>query len=142
MTPTPRATIDALLALREGMTPGPWWSDGKYDGREMGCAVLAARTDCGPLPGNPTRGLVAFASAILNTEARRCEANARAIAALPDILSLLATVAAERDAAVEALINIETAPTSYSSETLRRLARNTLTTIAAAQASAAKDEGE
>jgi hypothetical protein len=67
-------------------TPGPWWTDAKYDGREMGCAIIAARTDAGPLPGNPTRGVVAFASAPLNTEARQCEANARLITAAPDLL--------------------------------------------------------
>lgn len=81
------------LALLDGTTPGPWWTDGKYDGREMGCAIIAARTDAGPLPGNPTRGMVAFSSAITNTQARGCEANARLIAAAPalaaDTLRLL-----------------------------------------------------
>ena len=66
-------------------TPGPWWTDAKYNGKEMGCAVIAARIDSGPLPGNPTRGMVTFATATLNTEARRCEANARLIAAAPDL---------------------------------------------------------
>lgn len=72
--------IERLNAATEGTTPGPWWTDGKYSGSEMGCAVIAARTDCGPLPGNPTRGMVAWASAVLNTKARECEANARFIA--------------------------------------------------------------
>ena len=74
--------LEKLLAE---VTPGPWWSDTRYDGREMGCAIIAARTDCGPLPGNPTRGMVAWSSAILNTESRRCEANARLIAMAPDL---------------------------------------------------------
>lgn len=81
------------LALIDGTTPGPWWTDGKYNGRDMGCAIIAARTDAGPLPGNPTRGMVAFSSAITNTQARGCEANARLIAAAPalaaDTLRLL-----------------------------------------------------
>jgi hypothetical protein len=67
-------------------TPGPWWTDAKYDGKEMGCSIIAARTDSGPLPGNPTRGQVAFATAILNTQARECEANAKLIAAAPELL--------------------------------------------------------
>ena len=70
-------------------TPGPWWTDAKYDGSEFGCSVIAARTDCGPLPGNPTRGQVAFATAILHTDARKREANARLIAAAPDLLEAL-----------------------------------------------------
>ncbi len=70
-------------------TPGPWWTDGKYNGREMGCHIIAARTDSGPLPGNPTRGMVAWASAVLNTEARNCEANAILIAAAPDLYEAL-----------------------------------------------------
>jgi hypothetical protein len=85
-----------------GHTPGPWWTDAKYSGAEMGCAIIAARTDCGPLPGNPSRGMVAFASAVLNTEARRCEANARLIAAAPELLplaQLLASLPIQGDAA-------------------------------------------
>ena len=73
----------AGVEIPAGYTPGPWWTDGRYDGREMGCPIIAARTDAGPLPGNPTRGMVAFASALLNTDARRCEANARLIALAP-----------------------------------------------------------
>lgn len=77
--------------MDEGMkhTPGPWWTDAKYNVEEMGCAVIAARTDCGPLPGNPTRGMVAFATTILKENAVRCEADARLIAAAPDLLALL-----------------------------------------------------
>lgn len=74
-------------------TPGPWWTDAKYDGKEMGCSIIAARTDSGPLPGNPTRGQVAFATAILNTQARECEANAKLIAAAPDLLEALIDLA-------------------------------------------------
>ena len=67
----------------------------KYDGREMGCAVIAARDDAGPLPGNPTRGMVAHASAILHTEARRCEANAALISLSPDLVTALRALRAE-----------------------------------------------
>ena len=77
-----------MSAEKVAHTPGPWWTDARYDGAEMGCAIIAANTDCGPLPGNPTRGQVAFATAILNMDARRCEANARLIAAAPDLLAL------------------------------------------------------
>lgn len=82
-------TAEQAKALKAGITEGPWWSDAKYDDREMGCAVIAARTDSGPPPGNPTRGMVALASELLNTEARRCEANARAIAAVPDMIDTI-----------------------------------------------------
>ena len=92
----------AGVEIPAGYTPGPWWTDGRYDGREMGCPIIAARTDAGPLPGNPTRGMVAFASALLNTDARRCEANARLIALAPamaeELVALRAEVAQWRNA--------------------------------------------
>lgn len=75
----------SVVEIPTGYTSGPWWTDGKYDGREMGCSIVAASTEAGPLPGNPTRGMVAWASAPLNTDARRCEANARLIAIAPDL---------------------------------------------------------
>ena len=81
MTPTTEQLKDLLVKV----TPGPWWTDAKYDGSEMGCAIIAARTDCGPLPGNPTRGMVAWSSSLINTEARRCEANATLIALAPTL---------------------------------------------------------
>lgn len=90
----PSDLIERAKEALEGATPGPWWTDGRYSGREMGCAIIAARTDSGPLPGNPTRGMVAWASAVLNTEARRCESNARLIALSPD-LARLAVAAGE-----------------------------------------------
>lgn len=71
--------------------PGPWWTDGIYRPEELGVAIIAARTDCGPLPGNPTRGQVAWATQMLPEYAAECEANARLIAMAPDLL-------AERDA--------------------------------------------
>lgn len=80
-----KPTTEDLKELLGKVTPSPWWTDAKYDGAEKGCAIVAARTDCGTLPGNPTRGMVAWSSALLNTEARRCEANATLIALAPTL---------------------------------------------------------
>jgi hypothetical protein len=93
-TPLPDVAgyAELLAWIPEGFTEGPWWTAAKYDGREMGCAVIAVRT--GPLPGNPTRGMVAFSSAVLNTEARRCEADARLIALAPELADALRTMPA------------------------------------------------
>ena len=77
--------LKQLIADREAGTAGPWWSDCKYRADECGVAVIAARTDCGPLPGNPTRGMVAWASELLPENGDRCETNARRIARLPDL---------------------------------------------------------
>lgn len=86
--------LAAIAARNAARKPGPWWTDAKYSGQERGCAVIAARTDSGPLPGNPTRGMVCFVTALLNTEARLCEDTAKFIAhASEDIPSLLAEVA-------------------------------------------------
>lgn len=85
-------TDDPKTGLPLGVTPGAWWTDARYSGAEMGCSIIAARTDCGPLPGNPTRGQVAFATAVLNTDARKAEANARLIAAAPDLYRALVTL--------------------------------------------------
>lgn len=87
----------ALVERLTGFTPGPWWTGGNYSGREMGTSVIAAREDAGPLPGNPTRGQVAFATALLNTEARTSENNARLIAAAPDMHRLLTALLAENE---------------------------------------------
>lgn len=95
--------MSAPVEIPEGFTPGPWWTAACYDGREMGCAVIAARTDAGPLPGNPTRGMVAFASAILNTDARRCEANARLIALAPNMAAELTALRADVQRLTDAL---------------------------------------
>ena len=88
---------------REG-TPGPWWTDSRYNEDEMGCHIIAASADCSPPPGNPTRGMVAWASEILNTEARRCEANARRIANVPKMEDWIIAAAA-RIEELEARIN-------------------------------------
>lgn len=77
--------LKQLIADREAGTGGPWWSDCEYSEDEYGVAVIAARTDCGPLPGNPTRGMVAWASELLPENGNRCETNARRIARLPDL---------------------------------------------------------
>lgn len=86
-----------LLRLEPG-TEGPWWTDGHYQAQEAGIAVIAARTDAGPLPGNPTRGMVAWASQLQASNADRCEADARLIAASPELLTLARQLAEERDA--------------------------------------------
>lgn len=75
-------------------TPGPWWTDAEYSEEECGIAIIAANTDCGPLPGNPTRGMVAWASELLLKNAAQCEANARLIAAAPELLAVLQEIAA------------------------------------------------
>lgn len=100
MTPT----TDQLKDLLAKVTPAPWWTDAKYDGAEKGCAIIAARTDCGPLPGNPTRGMVAWSSSLINTEARRCEANATLIALAP---TLAAEVVRLREALAIAEISVD-----------------------------------
>ena len=91
--PDPIAAARAMIEPLTGYTPGPWWTSGKYSGREMGCSIIAANPSAGPAPGNPTRGQVAFATAILNTDARRCEGDARLIAAAPDLRDMVATLA-------------------------------------------------
>lgn len=73
-------------------TPGPWWTDEEYCAEEAGIAIIAANTDCGPLPGNPTRGMVAWSSELLPEHADRCAANARLMAAAPDMLDALQLV--------------------------------------------------
>ena len=98
MTTDPIAAARALIEPLTGYTLGPWWTSGKYSGREMGCSIIASNPSAGPAPGNPTRGGVAFATAILNTDARRCEGNARLIAAAPDLRDMVATLADEAEA--------------------------------------------
>ena len=89
----PVKTAPALdLTQFEGHTPGPWWTDARYSEEECGCAIIAARTDCGPLPGNPTRGMVAWAQELLPENKERCAANARLIAAAPDLLEALEVI--------------------------------------------------
>lgn len=81
-TAAERARLDGLT----GHTGGPWWTDSEYCEDEGGIPIIAARTDCGPLPGNPTRGMVAWARELLPENISRCEADARLIAAAPDLL--------------------------------------------------------
>ena len=56
---------------------------------ECGCVIIAANPDCGPMPGNPTRGQVAWATQLLPELAAECKANARLIAAAPEMLAAL-----------------------------------------------------
>lgn len=87
------AQARALIEPLKDFTPGPWWTDGEYSEDQLGIAILAARTDCGPLPGNPTRGMVAWASQILPEDIGRCEADARLIVAAPDMRDTIAALA-------------------------------------------------
>lgn len=102
VTPDCVAEAKALVERLDGFTPDPWWTDGKYHADEYGIAIIAARTDCGPLPGNPTRGMVAWASELLPENIARCEADAALIAAAPDmhrtIGDLLAVIEKQREA--------------------------------------------
>ena len=78
--------------MKDEASPRPWVVQGKYDGREMGVSILSMEK------GFPS-GQIAFATAILNTDARKAEANAALIvkavnlfddlvAALGDIVSV------------------------------------------------------
>lgn len=87
--------LDELERLEKAAKAAPWWTNAKYSGQELGCSIIAARTDCGPLPGNPTRGQVAFVTAMLNTEARQCEATAAFIAELRNAAPALISLARE-----------------------------------------------
>ena len=109
-------TTEKLEAMLAAATPGPWWTDAKYSGVEMGCAIIAARTDSGPLPGNPTRGMVAWSSAILNTESRRCEANARLIALAPTITAELIAARRKLDAVQGLVETVEAYKSASKSE--------------------------
>jgi hypothetical protein len=75
--------------MSEKFTPGPWWTDAVYNEEDLGCSIIAANTDCGPMPGNPTRGQVAFATEILPEDAETAKANAHLIAAAPDLYAAL-----------------------------------------------------
>lgn len=80
-----------ILAGCEGVTPGPWWGEPHYDEMERGCAVIAA-TPHGPLPGNPTRGMLAFAVQVDPANAKVAEADAAHIARLdPDTVRSIIT---------------------------------------------------
>ena len=59
--------LPELRALCENATEGPWHA-APYREEETGVFVLAARTDAGPLPGNPTRGAVAFVPVLLEPD--------------------------------------------------------------------------
>lgn len=113
MTTDPIAAARAMIEPLTGYTPKPWWTSGKYSGREMGCSIIAANPSAGPAPGNPTRGGVAFATAILNTDARRCEANARLIVAAPDLRDMVATLADALEAERAERERAESAETEY-----------------------------
>ena len=101
--------IEAARALIEpltGHTEGPWWTDGEYSEDECGIAVIAARTDAGPLPGNPTRGMVAWASQLLPENAGICEADARLCAAAPALRDTVAALADLAEAQAQEIVRL------------------------------------
>lgn len=67
-------------------TPGPWISEDCVAGRppEAGCGIIASDDDF--KISNPTRGIVAWASRIVSRPNEETLANARLIAAAPDLL--------------------------------------------------------
>ena len=91
------------MSSKTPWTPGPWWAEPARDEYEKGRAIIAARTDCGPLPGNPTRGMVAFTSELLEEKESEYDANARLIAAAPDLARALIASEAARKLAEERL---------------------------------------
>ncbi len=66
-------------------TPAPWIAEQRATGtgRDAGCAVIAS--DEGLRISNPSRGIVAFASRTVARTNAETEANARLIAAAPNI---------------------------------------------------------
>lgn len=101
------AEARALIEPLTGHTEAPWWTDGEYSEDERGIAVIAARTDTGPLPGNPTRGMVAWASQLLPENAGICEADARLIAAAPALRDTVAALADLADAQAQEIARLK-----------------------------------
>ena len=100
------AAARTLIEPLTGHTEAPWWTDGEYSEDECGIAVIAARTDAGPLPGNPTRGMVAWASQLLPENAGVCEADARLIAAAPALRDTVAALADLADAQAQEIAEL------------------------------------
>ena len=101
--------LEAIRKRAEAATPGPWWTSAKYNEEECGVCVIAANENCGPLPGNPTRGQVAWATELLPYRATQCENNATFIAhARTDIPLLISALdaAIERAEKAEALVYV------------------------------------
>ena len=73
--------LDEIEKGLPGVTPGPWWAEPEYDAEDRGCSIIAA-TEYGALPGNPTRGQVAFATELSPEHGHVAEANAAHIARL------------------------------------------------------------
>lgn len=78
-----------MSETKTAWTPGPWWTDAAYDEDDLGCSIIAANPDHGPMPGNPTRGQVAFSTAILPEDVETAQANAHLIAAAPAMAEAL-----------------------------------------------------
>jgi hypothetical protein len=97
----PDELIAEVIAGCEGVTDGPWWPEPEYDETECGCSIIAA-TEHGELPGNPTRGQVAFVTELLPSKARRAVANAAHIARLDKQTVLAAFTELQRRRKAEA----------------------------------------
>ena len=118
------AAARTLIEPLTGHTEAPWWTDGEYSEDECGIAVIAARTDAGPLPGNPTRGMVAWASQLLPENAGVCEADARLIAAAPALRDTVAALADLADAQAQENARLKATLEWYASDeawTMRQL---------------------
>lgn len=94
--------LRGIVAGLEGVTEGPWWADPEWSEEDRCFVIIAARTDCGPLPGNPTRGMIGFTSVILDEDIPQAKANAAHIArcspsAMREIMAWAVAMVAEGD---------------------------------------------
>ena len=78
-------------------TRGPWISEGVVQGRppDAGCGVIASDDDI--KISNPSRGIIAWANRSVNRTNAETLANARLIAAAPDLLKALKDILAPYD---------------------------------------------
>ena len=80
---------------RGAHTPGPWQAEG-WDETEEGCAVIAVHEELGL--HSPTRGMVAWVTTIAGASFEspdKAYANARLIAAAPELLEACIALQAE-----------------------------------------------
>jgi len=91
-------TLRRMNDLNEGErlvsdhTPGPWIAEGWCSGKspDAGCGVVASHDE--RKISNPSRGIVAWATRHVGQTSIEVEANARLIAAAPDLLAALEAV--------------------------------------------------